>query len=352
MAEKSFPFDANFVGGQWDRTFNSADDRARYGSLVSNGVFADPANNLQVFENTGMKILLKRGKAWINGAFYENDGDRLMQISEADPVLNRIDSVVLTLSLSARKIIVGIKRGAPSARPVRPTLSRTTSEYQIAVADIYVGAGVGKITQSQIVDTRFEKERCGIVHGLIDQIDTTGLFKQYDSKFNTWFDEIKGKLGDDPALTLQSQIDIINNNLASGKGVNADKFGGKTIDKFKVFYEEVYNNAPQRQVIEKYNDGTMIIYQTHVVNIAISSQWGGIYQSVTDGIAPENFRYPFVGVPQVSITPQGSSTGHAFWVTAYNMPTSTNAGKFNICRATPGPQAEWRVNIIARGRWK
>lgn len=352
MAESSFPFDSNYVNGEWDRVFNSEKDRQRYAGLVGNGVYAEPSTNLQVLEKSGMQIEVNTGKAWVNGAFYLNTSKKAFTIENADAVLNRIDTIVLRFDLAERKVYLAVKKGVPGSRPQSPTLTRTSSTFELGLADINIGFGAGKITQANITDTRQNNSRCGIVTGVINQINTTGLFAQYNSAFNQWFEDIKGKLGQEPASNLQRQIDSIGQMLATGEGVNASRLNGVPAEDFRRCTIEEFTDGKQKQIVKKYEDGEMIIYQTHVVNIAITSQWGGIYQSVTDGIQPYNFRTRFVDIPQVTMTPLGSSTGHAFWITGYSLPNQDHAGKFNICRATPGNQNEWWISIVARGRWK
>lgn len=210
MAEHSFPFDANYIDGQWDRVFNSEKDRQRYGGLVGNGVFVNPANNLQVIQKTGMNIMIKPGKAWINGGFYINDADKQLTIDNADSVLNRIDTVVLKFDLSAREITLQVKKGSPSSVAQAPNLTQTKNTFELGLANIYIGFGVGKITQANITDTRQDNSRCGIVKGLVEQINTTDLFAQYTTAFNEWFNSVKNQLGSDVAGNLQNQINDLN----------------------------------------------------------------------------------------------------------------------------------------------
>lgn len=62
-------------------------------------------------------------------------------------------------------------------------LQRDADAYEIAIADVYVRAGVISVMQSNITDTRLNSELCGIVHGTIKQVDTTEIFRQYKLGF-------------------------------------------------------------------------------------------------------------------------------------------------------------------------
>jgi hypothetical protein len=73
------------------------------------------------------------------------------------------------------------------------------------LADIYVGAGVISISQSAITDLRLNTELCGIVHGTVEQVDTTTLFNQY----LTWLQEKKNQYNQDMlAWTAQKKSEF------------------------------------------------------------------------------------------------------------------------------------------------
>ena len=105
-------------------------------------------------------------------------------------------------------IQIYIKTGTPSGSPVAPVLQRDTDLWELELAHISVVAGAANITQSAITDSRTDLSRCGIVTGLIDQIDTTDLFAQYTAAFNEWFDGVREKLTEDAAGYLESQIEL------------------------------------------------------------------------------------------------------------------------------------------------
>lgn len=182
----------NSVNG--DRTYNADDISNYFLKLISNGVFATPSNAMQVQENGGMTVQVTPGWGFINCKWIKNDSPYLLTLDAADVVLNRIDRIVLRLNAatSARSMSIAIKKGTSASNPVAPGLTRTAGGiWELSIARIYVGAGVTSISQANITDERPDTSVCGYVTGLIDQIDTTNLFAQYDSAFNTWFDEIK-----------------------------------------------------------------------------------------------------------------------------------------------------------------
>lgn len=225
----------NSVNG--DRRYN-ADFFARFfGTLIGNGVFPNPSTGLQVYESSNMTVTVKPGKGWINGYFIISDSEYNLTLDTADGVLNRIDRIVMRLDFASREIKIAVKKGTFASSPVAPTLQRDADAYELALADIYVGKGVTAITQSNINDQRLNTSVCGIVKGLIDQVDTTTIFNQYqawyqqvtgstqaeidawqaqqEQAFNDWFATVQNTLSGDVAGNLASQITTLQQDFAA-----------------------------------------------------------------------------------------------------------------------------------------
>jgi len=183
MAEKSGFF--NSVNG--DRKYKADFFAEYFASFIGNGIFPNPSTNLQVMASDNLNVILKAGKAWINGYYYANDSDLILTLENADGVLNRIDRIVLQFNTLNRTITAKIKKGSFATTPAAPALQRDANAYELALADIYISKGAINITQSSITDLRLDSTKCGVVHGTIEQIDTTTLFNQYQ----TWLNEKK-----------------------------------------------------------------------------------------------------------------------------------------------------------------
>ena len=195
-----------FMSVNGDRKYK-ADFFARYfASFIGNGVFPNPSTSLQVIANDDMTVTLKPGKAWINGYIVFNDADYILNIEAADGVLSRIDRVVARYDTTDREIRLEVKKGTFASSPVAPILQRDADAYEIALADVYVGKGAISIIQANITDTRLNTDLCGIVHGVVDQIDTTTLFNQFTSGFNEWFATVQDVLDGDVAGNLFNMI--------------------------------------------------------------------------------------------------------------------------------------------------
>lgn len=179
--EKSSFF--NSVSG--DRKYKAEDWASYFGSFIGNGVFPIPSTGLQVVAGNGMQITVKAGRAWINGYFYDNTSDLALTLATADGVLNRIDRIVVRWDLTNRLISVKVKSSSYSASPSAPAVERDADIYELALADVHVGAGVTAITGSKITDKRLDTSLCGVVAAVVDQIDT----EAFNAQLEAWFEE-------------------------------------------------------------------------------------------------------------------------------------------------------------------
>lgn len=232
MAEHYSFFDAQGVEGSYDRTYSSADVAAYFASFIGNGVYASPANQLKVSPANGkMAVNVAVGKAWINGYFYElSDSAKELVIATGDANNPRIDKVVCSLNLSNRLIELKVIQGAASANPQPPTHSREDEVFDLVLAEVAVAAGAVELSEEDITDKRPDNTVCGFVTGVVEQIDTTGLFSQYDAEFNTWFEGIQGILDEDTAGNLANQITAIQEQMAETLTVEKGGTGATTAE--------------------------------------------------------------------------------------------------------------------------
>lgn len=197
-----------------DRRYSAEDWSAYFSSFVSNGVFASPSTSLQVMAATGMNITVKAGSGFTNGYFYRNTTDLIKTLSVADGVYNRIDRIVKRWSLVNRSITVQVLEGVAATVPQAPSLTRNAEVYEEALADIYVGAGVTSIVQSNITDQRPNSDLCGFVTGIIDQFDFATLCAQFDAFFAEYKVRIQNEFDYYTELG-QERYDQLDSNLSA-----------------------------------------------------------------------------------------------------------------------------------------
>lgn len=197
--------------GQYDRVYAAEQFAEYFHLIVSNGVFPDPATQLQVVasDTPDMNVNVSDGYGWINGYFAKNEGLYPLAIQAASGSLNRVDAVVLRWVNASRSMELAIKTGTAASSPVTPSLQRDTDVYEIMLATVTVAAGVTSISQSAITDKRSDTSVCGWVTGAVQNIDTTNLFAQYDAAFQAWFEDIQAQLEGDVATNLINRINAV-----------------------------------------------------------------------------------------------------------------------------------------------
>ena len=227
MAMISWPFDSTVTyDGQGNPIYTKAYSSDVLANILRkyfrNGVFTDTADCFQVLENNGMNISVSPGHCLIQGRHGYNEVSTSLTVSNANPAMPRIDLVVLRLNLgiSALSIELFIVDGTAAVTPVVPTLTRNSTIYELALAEIYVAAGATAITQSVITDTRLDSNRCGIVASIIGDTDTSTYYAQIaadlvafkaneEANFLAWFATIQDILDEEVAGNLLNQIQAL-----------------------------------------------------------------------------------------------------------------------------------------------
>lgn len=173
--------------GTYDRTYNADQMSGYFEGLVSDGVYENVGDAMQVIASGGMQVQVKSGRMLIDSKWLKNDAAYSIDITPAHVTLNRYTAIVARLDKSARTISIVAKDGENATEPVKPAISDTVSVKEMCLAYIYVGRGVTEITQSSIEDTRPDTNICGWVTGIIEQVDTSQLFLQWQTAYEEFY---------------------------------------------------------------------------------------------------------------------------------------------------------------------
>lgn len=125
----------------------------------TSGPLKGELNGLSVFaDSSGLQAKVNTGQGWVEGSFFQSDSIVTLPISSADPTNPRIDRVVLRLSvpggISYSYIELVVKTGTAAASPAVPSLTQTSSTYEIALAQVSVPATDTNIDAAQVTDER------------------------------------------------------------------------------------------------------------------------------------------------------------------------------------------------------
>ena len=182
--------------GTWDREYNAENMSDYLNLLVGSGVFPNPSNNLQVMASSGFNLVVKAGSAWINGKKMENTTDYSITLDGSDVLLNRIDRVIFYLDMQAREMGIDVIKGTPATNPVAPDLTSTATRQEYCLATVAINKQVSAISQADITDTRADSDVCGWVAGLIQQVDTSTLFNQWQTAYSNYYAAVQQQLND------------------------------------------------------------------------------------------------------------------------------------------------------------
>lgn len=187
-----------------DRKYNADQMSEYFKGLVSDGVYANVGNALQVLAGDDMQVKVQPGRMIIDYKWIDVDAVIDLTITAAHVIFNRWTAIVARLDRTNRLIEITTVDGVASSNPQQPKMQNDGVVTEKCLAMIYVKASATKITQTDITDMR-PSELCGWVTGLIKQVDTSQLFLQYHeayqsfleqmtSGFENWFDNLASKL--------------------------------------------------------------------------------------------------------------------------------------------------------------
>ncbi|MDD5435529.1 MAG: hypothetical protein PH343_08875, partial [Nitrospira sp.] len=169
-------FYSRFFGGPVgeEPEYNQNEFAEIFKTILSDGVF-ELLNKLIVTETDPVSLGVKVDTGWahIQGFFCHNDEAMIKTLGAADPVNSRIDRIILRLdTVTDFKISCEVLEGTPAAEPVAPTLTQTSSTYEISLAQVLIGAGVTSVSNANITDERefvATKPLAGVVKTTGDQ---------------------------------------------------------------------------------------------------------------------------------------------------------------------------------------
>lgn len=209
-----------------DRVYRAEDWAQYFAQFIGNGVYANPAASMQVRSVSGLIVRISAGSCFINGYTGYADGTDLLTLNYGSG-LPRIDRIVLRLDHMARSIYPVVIMGTAAESPVPPNIVRNNSVYDLCIAQISVAANATSVSQANITDMRSNSLVCGFVAGVINQIDTTDLFLQYETQWN----EFVTQLGEDDHVIISGltyingktydengNFELVQGDIPSGKG--------------------------------------------------------------------------------------------------------------------------------------
>ena len=184
----------NSVNG--DRTYNADQMSEYFKGLVGNGVFENVGGGLQVLaaNPNDMTVKVQPGRALIDCKWLESTAVETLTL-RSYATYSYYVAVIIRLDYSTRTMAITTKNGVISTNPIRPTMTNTDTVKEICLAMVYLGKGVTSISQANIEDYR-ASSMCGWITGLIDQVDTSALFTQWQTAYRTYYNTMRSQFNE------------------------------------------------------------------------------------------------------------------------------------------------------------
>ena len=206
-----------------------AENAETYLCTRTSGVYSADGN-FQASVTGDRQVSISAGLAWIQNTEFAgksvcNTESVAVEIPLADGTRPRIDRIVLRFDKAANASSIVLKQGTPSSAPAAPTVERTELVYELGLCTVQVPAASTIVSAGNVTSTLLNESVCGLMRDGVTGIPTEQLQEQVaalladlrvafenqldlqEQDFDSWFETIKGKLGDDPATALQAQVD-------------------------------------------------------------------------------------------------------------------------------------------------
>lgn len=193
-----------------DRKYSAEQMSALFDALITDGVFANIGTAFEVKILSGTSsdtITVGIGRCWFNSTWLYNDTLLPIAIEPSEMILDRIDAVIIEINKNEdiRSGQIRMIKGIPSANPENPELVKSNNVYQYPLAYIYRSANSPTITQAAITNM-IGTSACPYVTGILEVQTIDKIVAQWESEFNTWFDQIKTVLDGDVAANLANKV--------------------------------------------------------------------------------------------------------------------------------------------------
>lgn len=178
------------------------------------------SDHLRVEKSQGLTLVVKAGRANINGAFYWQKDDETITL-EKNTATKSYNIILRLNDNDAYRNITLV------ASDINDGITRSDSIYDLVLATVTVTGNASEVKGSDITDTRLDSTRCGAVTSAIKSVQSLDLFTQVTelfkeikaqnesemnanrTEFNEWFETVKDTLDANTAGKLSNRISNI-----------------------------------------------------------------------------------------------------------------------------------------------
>lgn len=185
MANFTYGF-YNAING--DRAYDAIQMSEIFDGVIADGVYATVGDSFMVKENLDEDniITIGSGRAWFNHTWNKLDTKMIFSCPAPEPNTYRIDAIVIEVDEPNRMNAIKWVLGTPSNSPVKPSLKNTDGVYQHPIAYVRRLPGNTKIEQ-QYIENMVGTTSTPFVTGVIKSIDVSNLYAQWAAAWDAWF---------------------------------------------------------------------------------------------------------------------------------------------------------------------
>lgn len=205
-----------------DRVYSANQMSTIFNGIITDGVFMNIGEHFSVVAGTGMQVIVKPGRAWFDGTWTLLDTDYPLSIGSVSTLMGRIDAIVLetNFDVETRANTIKVVAGAPSATPVKPSLTNTDLVKQHILAYVTIPASTTSIANSMIdIQVGVNKETPYIT-SVLQSTNIDQLYLKWEDEWYKWFNDVKSTLSGDVAANLKADIDRVSQDITNVLDLN------------------------------------------------------------------------------------------------------------------------------------
>ena len=142
------------------KTYSAVDFVESNKNTMKDGILPN-TDFFKILPASNMTIGVTSGRGWLQGHAFSSDATLAFTLTNADGVLDRVDTIVIRLDLTTdnEKIECRVIKGALGGSATAPV--RDGTYYDLVIAQIAIAHGTTAITAAMITDKRGDGNLCG-----------------------------------------------------------------------------------------------------------------------------------------------------------------------------------------------
>lgn len=201
-----------------DRTYTVEDFTTYLSSIICNGILDTYGDCFSLnAASTRLKVILGRGKAWINGHYFVNDSRYSIDLTEyQDESLLRYVSIAIVCdtSESVRAVQLKIIPGTSAENPALPVIPTDENRTRLLLYAVRLNVGAASLSKFDWYDYREDSNVCGYCKCILGKCKVTEMQSQLAQliaemeNYNDIVADLKNKID-----ILQTKVDDLTSDI-------------------------------------------------------------------------------------------------------------------------------------------